>query len=123
MASTRADFIWEEPRLGAGSFGEVHRVRRRADGVTYVIKTISAALSRADQEASLNEVRLLASVDHPRVVRYYDSFVDGGGLSAIEEESHRTGGDTPRATEASSPAPTPKGYTPELWEGSVSRRV
>ena len=69
MASTRADFIWEEPRLGAGSFGEVHRVRRRADGVTYVIKTISAALSRADQEASLNEVRLLASVDHPRVVR------------------------------------------------------
>ena len=45
MASTRADFIWEEPRLGAGSFGEVHRVRRRADGVTYVIKTIGASLS------------------------------------------------------------------------------
>ena len=53
-----------------------------------------------------------------------DSFVDGGGLSAIEEESHRTGGDTPRATEASSPAPTPKqGYEPELWEESASRRV
>ena len=52
-----------------------------------------------------------------------DSFVDGGGLSAIEEESHRTGGDTPRATEASSPAPTPKGYEPEIWEGSISRRV
>ena len=68
MASTRADFIWEEPRLGAGSFGEVHRVRRRADGGTYVIKTIGS-LSRADQDASLNEVRLLASVDHPRVVR------------------------------------------------------
>ena len=56
-----------------------------------------------------------------------DSFVDGGGLSAIEEESHRTGGDTPRATEATeagSPAPTPgKGYEPEIWEGSISRRV
>ena len=66
MASTRADFIWEEPRLGAGSFGEVHRVRRRADGGTYVIKTIGS-LSRADQEASLNEVRLLASLRHPSV--------------------------------------------------------
>ena len=89
MASTRADFIWEEPRLGAGSFGEVHRVRRRADGGTYVIKTISASLSRADQEASLNEVRLLASVDHPRVVRYYDSFVDGGRLHIVMEHCER----------------------------------
>ena len=31
--------------------------------------------------------------------------------------------DTPRATEASSPAQTPKGYEPEIWEGSISRRV
>ena len=103
MASTRADFIWEEPRLGAGSFGEVHRVRRRADGVTYVIKTISAALSRADQEASLNEVRLLASVDHPRVVRYYDSFVDGGRLHIVMEHCER--GDLAMLLEARAGAP------------------
>ena len=85
MASTRADFIWEEPRLGAGSFGEVHRVRRRADGVTYVIKTISAALSRADQEASLNEVRLLALVVLwcGVVVNAIASFLQVGGQQAI----------------------------------------
>ena len=110
MASTRADFIWEEPRLGAGSFGEVHRVRRRADGVTYVIKTISAALSRADQEASLNEVRLLASVDHPRVVRYYDSFDDGGRLHIVMEHCER--GDLAMLLEARAGAPLAEG---EVW--------
>ena len=110
MASTRADFIWEEPRLGAGSFGEVHRVRRRADGGTYVIKTIGASLSRADQEASLNEVRLLASVDHPRVVRYYDSFVDGGRLHIVMEHCER--GDLAMLLEARAGAPLAEG---EVW--------
>ena len=75
-----------------------------------MIKTISASLSRADQEASLNEVRLLASVDHPRVVRYYDSFVDGGRLHIVMEHCER--GDLAMLLEARAGAPLAEG---EVW--------
>ena len=46
-------------------------------GDTYVIKTIGIQiLSRKEQEDALREVQLLAAVDHPRVVSYFDSFYE-----------------------------------------------
>ena len=55
-------------------------------------------------------MRLLASVDHPRVVRYYDSFVDGGRLHIVMEHCER--GDLAMLLEARAGAPLAEG---EVW--------
>ena len=83
----RADFAWQARRkLGQGSFGEVFEVTRLADGLRYVIKTMAAqGSSRKEQLDALNEVRLLAALDHPRVVRYHDSFCEQGQLHIVME--------------------------------------
>ena len=81
----RADFVWGR-KLGQGSFGEVFEVTRIADGLRYVIKTMAAqGSSRKEQQDALNEVRLLAGLDHPRVVRYHDSFCEQGQLHIVME--------------------------------------
>ena len=67
-------------RLGQGSFGSVHKVIRIADGQSYALKQVG--LHKGDQgdclaEDALNEVRLLASLHHPHIVRFFEAFVTG----------------------------------------------
>ena len=82
---SKADFVFGR-KLGQGSFGEVFKAKRKADGLDYVIKTMHVhGSSRKEQQDALNEVRLLAGVDHPRVVRYHDSFCEGGKLHIVME--------------------------------------
>lgn len=57
-----------------------------ADGSIYVIKQVKIlAMSRKEQEAAINEVRILASLDSPYVIKYYDSFIDGDSLNIVME--------------------------------------
>jgi NIMA (never in mitosis gene a)-related kinase len=73
-------------RLGKGSFGEVFRARRLADGRTYVIKVIYIAeLAPKAQRDAVNEVHVMASLDSPFVVRYFDSFIEAGSLHIVME--------------------------------------
>ena len=73
-------------RLGKGGFGTVFKVRRKADGNTYVLKLIPLEdLDLRGQEAAVNEVRILASLDHPYVVKYYDSFLEKKTLHIVME--------------------------------------
>ena len=64
--------------LGKGSYGIVYRVKRLSDGGVYALKEADvrkmSPLERAD---AVNEIRLLASVKHPNVVRYHEAFLDG----------------------------------------------
>ena len=56
--------------IGSGAFGEVVRARPISGGEDVVIKSITIVnVSRKEQEAALNEVRLLAQLDHPRICR------------------------------------------------------
>lgn len=72
--------------LGKGSFGTVFKVVRIIDGGTYVMKQISISeMARAEQQAAVAEVHLLASLDSALVTRYYDSFVDRGLLCIVME--------------------------------------
>lgn len=72
--------------LGKGSYGVVHRVKRKADGRSYVLKRIAlSGLSRREQQDAINEVRLLAVVSSPHVTRYYDSFIEDSQLHIIME--------------------------------------
>lgn len=72
--------------LGKGSFGTVHHVRRRVDGNSYVMKQIPiASLDAKAQQDSINEVQILASLDSPFVVKYYDSFLAENTLNIVME--------------------------------------
>jgi NIMA (never in mitosis gene a)-related kinase len=93
-------------RIGSGSFGTVFRgnlsacfyfsgnliniesilVRRVEDGHTYVIKNVRISeLSKKEQYEAINEVDILAKMDSPFVVRYFDSFIDRNCLHIVME--------------------------------------
>lgn len=64
-------------KLGTGSFSEVFRVLRISDGIEYAMKKVSLdKLSKKDWENALNEIRILASVDHKNVISYKEAFFD-----------------------------------------------
>jgi len=67
-------------KLGSGSYGVVFKAirqgRNNCPDETVVVKKISlGGLSEREQADALNEVKVMASLDHPNVVRYFDSFI------------------------------------------------
>ena len=64
-------------QLGKGAFGTVAIVTRKADGKIYAMKRISIGkLDNKEREASLNEIRILASLNHPNIIGYKEAFFD-----------------------------------------------
>ena len=64
-------------KLGTGSFSEVFKVLRISDGVEYAMKKVKLdKLSKKDRENALNEIRILASVNHKNVISYKEAFFD-----------------------------------------------
>ncbi len=56
------------------------------DGRIYVLKQVTInALDVKQQQAAVTEVQLLASLDNCFIVRYFDSFIDGGMLNIVME--------------------------------------
>ena len=77
MSSTSISDFKIEKVLGKGSFGSVYLVTRKADKKIYAIKTVILdKLNKKEQENSVNEVRILASVNHPNVIGYKEAFWD-----------------------------------------------
>ncbi|CAG9317771.1 unnamed protein product [Blepharisma stoltei] len=91
-------------RIGKGSFGEVSRISRKADGKELVWKEISFAKMNEKEKAQLvAEVNILREMKHPNIVRYYDRIIDkknstiyivmefcaGGDLGAIIKRNRR----------------------------------
>ena len=77
MHTTSIRDFKKERILGKGSFGSVYLVRRRQDNKIYALKTvILEKLNKKEQENSVNEVRILASVNHPNVIGYKEAFWD-----------------------------------------------
>lgn len=75
----------ESAFLGKGAFGEVIKARNRLDGRFYAIKKIRHTEDRLT--SILNEVMLLARLNHQYVVRYYAAWVEknyGHDESAFE---------------------------------------
>jgi len=61
--------------LGCGSFGKVMLVKKISTQVLYALKTVSLnRLNQREKDNALNEVRLLASIDIPTVIKYEGSF-------------------------------------------------
>ena len=74
--TTMNDFKIEKI-LGKGSFSTVFLVTRKADNQIYALKSVYMdKLKKKEQENSVNEVRILASINHPNVIGYKEAFWD-----------------------------------------------
>ncbi|KRX10221.1 Protein kinase-like domain [Pseudocohnilembus persalinus] len=73
-------------KLGQGSFGVVYKVRRKLDSKVYVMKQINISKMNTRMKAdAINEVTILAKLNHPHIVKYYDSFIDRNLLNIVME--------------------------------------
>jgi len=69
----------EIAQLGKGGFGSVFRCRNRLDGHEYAVKRIrlsSAPHWRAKLLKVIREVKVLADLDHQRIVRYHQAWLE-----------------------------------------------
>ena len=63
--------------LGNGAFGSVNKVISKIDRKEYAMKRVNMAqLEEKEKENALNEVRILASFEHPNIIGYKDAFYD-----------------------------------------------
>jgi NIMA (never in mitosis gene a)-related kinase len=71
-------------KLGTGSYSEVFKVTRKSDEKVYALKKVSLEnLSQKERENALNEVRILASIQHENIIGYKESFLDQGKYLCI----------------------------------------
>eukprot|EP00429_Kryptoperidinium_foliaceum_P018193 CAMPEP_0176044202 /NCGR_PEP_ID=MMETSP0120_2-20121206/21938_1 /TAXON_ID=160619 /ORGANISM="Kryptoperidinium foliaceum, Strain CCMP 1326" /LENGTH=626 /DNA_ID=CAMNT_0017377609 /DNA_START=65 /DNA_END=1945 /DNA_ORIENTATION=- len=63
--------------LGEGAYSSVYKVLRLADREVYALKKVKLpSLSDKEKQNALNEIRLLASIQHENVIAYKEAFFD-----------------------------------------------
>jgi hypothetical protein len=66
--------------LGKGGFGSVHQARNHIDGMSYAVKKIrinaNLDVNNITNHKYLREVRAMARLNHPNLVRYYYAWVE-----------------------------------------------
>lgn len=68
--------------IGEGAYSSVYHVRRFADNQTYALKKVKMGkLSDKEKENALNEVRILASIQHRSICAYHEAFMDEASQS------------------------------------------
>ncbi|XP_064595853.1 serine/threonine-protein kinase Nek9-like [Liolophura sinensis] len=65
--------------VGKGAYGAAVLYRKKDDDSLVILKEINMHdLNAAERNLALNEVRVLAMLDHPNIISYYDSFEEDG---------------------------------------------
>mmetsp|Transcript_102641 Transcript_102641/g.173971 ORF Transcript_102641/g.173971 Transcript_102641/m.173971 type:complete len:371 (-) Transcript_102641:15-1127(-) len=78
--------------IGKGSFGEAVLVRNKEDRRRYVAKEINlATMSHKEKEDAKNEIRVLAQLSHPNIVKLYEYLMYRSKLYIVME--YADGGD------------------------------
>ena len=63
--------------LGKGTFGSVCIVHRKIDNQTYAMKSVKMIqLTEKEKQNALNEIRILASLNHKNIIGYKEAFFD-----------------------------------------------
>ncbi|XP_077861662.1 serine/threonine-protein kinase Nek8-like, partial [Saccoglossus kowalevskii] len=67
--------------VGKGAYGAAVLYRKKDDDSLVILKEINMHdLTAAERQMALNEVNVLAMLDHPNIISYYDSFEEDGTL-------------------------------------------
>ncbi|CAJ1031147.1 putative Protein kinase domain/Protein tyrosine kinase [Leishmania shawi] len=99
--------------IGKGSFGEAVLVRSKSDGKRYVAKAIdSASMTSKERRDVQNEIRILAAVDHPNIIRYHEHFEDDSLIFIIME--YADGGDLSSRIKEAKNQDVPQPFDPNL---------
>ncbi|KAK7200236.1 serine/threonine-protein kinase [Novymonas esmeraldas] len=99
--------------IGKGSFGEAVLVRSKSDGKRYVAKAIdSTSMTSKERRDVQNEIRILAAVDHPNIIRYHEHFEDGSLIFIIME--YADGGDLNSRIKDAKKQDPPQPFDPNL---------
>lgn len=73
-------------QLGQGSYGTVYKVKRQSDGKSYALKVVDmSSLNQRQREDSVNEIRIMASVQSPFIIRFHEASVINKKLYLITE--------------------------------------
>ena len=68
------------------SYGAVYKCTRSGDGLPYAMKQINTRnMSHKERQDAVNEIRILASVVNPYVIRFCEAFVEDDMLYIITE--------------------------------------
>ncbi|KAG5496085.1 hypothetical protein JKF63_02383 [Porcisia hertigi] len=72
--------------LGKGSFGSAILIKRKSDGLLFVVKEVGMSnMSRKEREEARHECTVLQQLQHPNIVRYVEQFENSNNLYIVME--------------------------------------
>jgi NIMA (never in mitosis gene a)-related kinase len=81
-------------KLGDGAYSSVYKVKRVNDEEAYALKKVKMLnLTEKEKENALNEVRILASIDHANVIGFKEAFIDESSSSLCLVMEYADNGD------------------------------
>ena len=84
-------------QIGSGAFSKVYKAIQIKDGQDVAIKVISMAnLGQSRVASCLKEIQVLSQINHPLIVKYFDSFFDSENNRLFIVTEYLGGGDLSR---------------------------
>ncbi|XP_046850195.1 eukaryotic translation initiation factor 2-alpha kinase 3-like isoform X2 [Xenia sp. Carnegie-2017] len=80
--------------LGSGAFGLVFQAKNKIDDRQYAVKRIRLPSSPKARDKVMREVKVLASFEHPGIVRYYNSWCEQPSVEWLKEWDEKLRGDS-----------------------------
>lgn len=105
--------------VGKGGYGSVYKCRHKLDRLLYAVK--KAPLNQDNYHESIREVTTMASMQHPYVVRYHQSWLESGFVPTPDSTEY-----APDDSDASQTLYIAMSYCPKVLHeiiGAVDRRT